>query len=134
MQFLFECKVDEMEQEVNELSDLIRDELKRVDERFAIQEMLIGKIKTETQDKLFNMKTQQIVLKQSTMSLVKGFSSPRKKTYDSSDELMDETDSLKSSTDSLDRQKRSSKSDSEDLDQISPGELKMISRPSTMSC
>ena len=41
MQFFFNCKVDEMETEVKELSDLIRDEMKRVDERFSVQDMLI---------------------------------------------------------------------------------------------
>jgi len=37
------------------LSDLVRDEFKRVDSRFGIVDNLIAKITEETKDKLFNM-------------------------------------------------------------------------------
>ena len=57
MQYRFDTKVEEMETEVNDLSKLIREEMRRVDDRFAGMELSIGKIREETRDKLFNLQT-----------------------------------------------------------------------------
>ena len=57
MQYRFDTKVEEMETEVNDLSKLIREEMRRVDDRFDGMELSIGKIREETRDKLFNLQT-----------------------------------------------------------------------------
>ena len=57
MQYRFDTKVEEMETEVNDLSKLIREEMRRVDDRFAGMELSFGKLREETRDKLFNLQT-----------------------------------------------------------------------------
>lgn len=55
LKYRYDCKVDEMFSDIACLSDLVRDEFKRVDSRFGIVDNLIAKITEETKDKLFNM-------------------------------------------------------------------------------
>ena len=55
MQYRFDTKVEQMETEVSDLTKLIRSEMKKVDDRLGAFDLLIGKIREETLDKLFNL-------------------------------------------------------------------------------
>ena len=47
MKYRYECKVEKMQEEVAVLSDLIRDEVGRLEQRFAFTDKAILKIETE---------------------------------------------------------------------------------------
>ena len=57
MKFLFDCQVEEMGDEVKDLAELIKAEVKQINERLDAQEILFSKVRKEYRDEFYNLKT-----------------------------------------------------------------------------
>ena len=58
MKYRVDCKVEMMEAEIATLSDTIREEIYRMEEKFVIYDKLIEKLNIEQKEQLFNLKAE----------------------------------------------------------------------------
>ena len=67
MKYRFECKMEQLEDEVSALGDTIRDEVVRLDSRLDSISKVVEQMGLENKDALFNLQTEQKIIRRSTM-------------------------------------------------------------------
>ena len=63
MAYRYECKVESFGDELAALSDTVREEITRLDDRFALLDREVKKIDKVTNEKFFNLETQAQILR-----------------------------------------------------------------------
>ena len=58
MKFRFDCKMQQVDEELEFLRELFRDEVQRLDDKFVLVEDQVEKMNAEQKEQLFNLKTE----------------------------------------------------------------------------
>ena len=58
MKFRFDCKMQLVDEELEYLRELFRDEVQRLDDKFVLVEDQVEKMNAEQKEQLFNLKTE----------------------------------------------------------------------------